>query len=126
MKKLFTALFLVVGLTACHEIPCDDPASIASKVSDEIVSHWACTNPAAVNASIDKWMRGVDLCTADQKAGLDKDHGIVGDVLCPFLGLAFQRYASSQVPTEWGCDPSKVGVIAADALTVMCEALFPI
>lgn len=120
MRILVTLLAITV-LFGCNT-PCGDPASLATKVSDAVVSNWDCKNKDLVKEDIDAWMASRNWCKADKNGAVKT--GAISMLLCPFLSEALRGILVRQVPVErWGCDSDKLGKNASTGIQLLCEQL---
>jgi hypothetical protein len=63
---------------------------------------------------------------AQPKALLAKPMGIVGAIACPIVVNTVIGFATSEIPSAWGCSASAGADTVGSALTAACEAAVPL
>lgn len=119
MKSILAILIMGVGLLGCTKI-CDLAKSSAATLSPQLVTKWACTNPAQMTKDIQGAIEGSVVCKTGGKTG------VVGSLVCPVIVGFLKDQLANQVPASWGCNPALVGSDAAGTLSTLCSSIFPI
>lgn len=128
-------------------LSCSNQSAIAASLTTALGNVNLCATPvASANATAamiasakvaPKWSTLGDVTAGDlngagsqvsgqAKAQVAKPMGIVGDIACPIVVNTVIGFATSAIPSSWGCTGSASADSVSAALTAACEAAVPL
>ncbi len=146
MKLTLLSIFAITALlvSGCTQetkpVICGVEKVVVDVVSSNITTLLSCKNPEVIKSDLTEALNKSQFCSQPsmsvaqkvQTKGTDKlstesvKVGPVGSIVCPLAINAVFGLAGSQIPSTWGCDPSKTISSIATTLIAVCTAAVPI
>jgi hypothetical protein len=112
MKRIIfiAMLFSLVGCKSAQvqnvvqKAECQAESTVASNVSNALVTSLACSNPAQVQSDVLALVSKQKVCNASvpkPKAG--KKASSIGALVCPALAGSVSSFVQGKIPASWGC-----------------------
>lgn len=127
---LFVLSFCFLGCTK-EEVKdklCDTGKTAATIVAAQVSTELACSNVAAVKASIEEKLISLKICEAvkpgENGANLLGAKSAIGEALCTPVIEGLFAGGLTQLPKDWGCTGGELAADAKAKLIAACSKAF--
>ena len=138
---LLLASFAFVGCTKsgssispAQAVGCDIESAVVAAEASAVSTLLSCTNVTQVQQDMMTALGNANLCAAPGVAAVSSAQmksavsakGVIGSLACPIVVNVLIGYASSAIPSTWGCSTGSSAQSLSAALTAACVAAVPI